>query len=101
MLDFINADSLGQSASQAKNLGVDSVIMHRKSSPGEDIDVSENWQQIKGNTNLPIFIKGHITPEILKTEVLPLKPDGIIIGDAIIKSDNPEKQAAAIKELLV
>lgn len=100
MLDFINADSIGLSAHEAKTLGVHSILVHRESAPGEALEIASNWQEIKENTDLPIFIKGRITKEIIQEEILPLKPDGIIVGSAIIDAGDPARAAQEIKALL-
>lgn len=77
MLDLIDASSLGQSALEAKNLGVDALLFHRTA---EDQPSSfDQWDMIQGNTRLPIFIAAHVTRENLH-DILQLKPGGIIMS---------------------
>jgi 3-hexulose-6-phosphate synthase len=56
MLDLLDASSLGQSALEAKSLGIDAIIFHRPHTEDAQITLSERWDMVKGNTNLPIFI---------------------------------------------
>lgn len=100
VLDFINATSLGQSAIEAKTLGAEAVLIHRENTANEETDVLESdWQQIRDNTDLPIFVQGKISVENLST-ILPLKPNVIIIGDGITKAKHPAQEAKNIKEIL-
>lgn len=91
-LDLLDAPSLGQSAMDAKTLGINLLIVHRTLNPEESIDIGSEWQNVRDNTNLPIFITGKIDGATFK-HILDLKPQGVMIGSAITKSDNPAKAA--------
>lgn len=99
ILDFINSHSLGQSAIEAKTLGADAVLFHRSFLPEENKEFFSQWQEVKANTNLPIFIKGRISKKILQ-ELLPLKPHGFIIGSSITFSSNPRQEAREFHNLI-
>ncbi|MFA6527793.1 MAG: orotidine 5'-phosphate decarboxylase / HUMPS family protein [Candidatus Babeliales bacterium] len=91
-LDLVDAPSMGQSALDAKMLGVNSIIAHRGQSQEEISYLENNWLSIAENTNLPLFISGKIDENSLQ-QVIDLKPFGIIIGSAIIKANNPVDKA--------
>jgi 3-keto-L-gulonate-6-phosphate decarboxylase len=99
VLDCLNASSLGKSAAQSKTMGVHSLLFHRNIFAKEGEDATDNFQEIRDNTDLPIFVKGRISAEILKT-ILPLKPAGIVIGSAITRGSNPVEEAEKIKKLI-
>lgn len=91
-LDMLDTTSLGQSAMDAKTLGLNLLIVHRTLTAEESIDISSEWHNVKDNTDLPIFITGKIDEETFR-HVIELKPHGVMIGSAITKSDNPAKAA--------
>ena len=92
MLDLLDSNAAGQSAMEAQTMGVDALLVHRPYQEKESTLFIEKWEMIRGNTDLPIFIAGAINRSNIE-EILPLNPDGIIIGSAIIKSDNPQTEA--------
>jgi 3-hexulose-6-phosphate synthase len=98
-LDLMDAYSMGQSAMDAEKLGVDCIIFHRSHDVDPEVTL-EQWDTTKGNTSLPIFISGKITKENVE-RILKLKPNGIVIGSAITKAENPEKEAEYFKSLLL
>ena len=98
-LDFVDSPSLGQSAMDTDLLDVDRIIFH---GPYELYNLEfllEEWESISGNTKTPIFIAGGINKENIN-KILSLKPAGIIIGEAITKSQNPAKAAEFFKNLI-
>lgn len=97
MLDLTNATSPGQAALDAKSLGVDALLVLLSSSPDMSMTVAEQWDMVKGNTELPVFITAGITRENIH-EILALKPAGVVIGSSIVSADNPREQAAAFYE---
>lgn len=100
VLDFINATTLGQSALEAKTLGAGAILIHRENTLDEQADnLESDWQQVRDNTDLPIFIQGKISPHNIKS-ILPLRPQVVIIGDAITRSKNPGQEAESIKKML-
>ena len=99
MLDLLDAHSIGQSALDAKTLGVNSIIMHRTRTPDAAIEIDSEWQHVRENTQLPVFITGKIDESNIQ-QLIALKPQGIMIGAAITKADNPAKQAQFFKSLL-
>ena len=98
-LDLLDAYSKGQSAMDAKQLGVDILIFQRLFDDGAIPSFQEEWDNIIGNTDLPILIGGNINRSNIK-KIIDLKPYGIIIGSAIINAENPAEEAQFFKELL-
>lgn len=101
VIDFINASSLGQSAMEAKTLGASAILLHRENTLDEQASNLENdWQQVRDNTDLPIFIQGKINAQSILS-ITPLRPQIIIVGDAITRSKNPTIEAETIKKMLI
>lgn len=92
MLDLLDASSLGQSALEAKSLGVDSLLFHKPYEQNDILIFLEKWEMVRGNTTLPIFVSGRITKDIID-KIKQIKPDGIIIGKQITDASNPEAEA--------
>ncbi|MBM3886690.1 hypothetical protein FJ364_02055 [Candidatus Dependentiae bacterium] len=100
VVDFINASSLGQSAIEAQTLGAAAVLLHRGNSLDEQAQNLENdWQQVRDNTNLPIFLQGKINADSLPT-IIQLRPQVVIIGDAITRSKHPAHEAEHLKKII-
>jgi len=98
-LDLLDACSVGQSALEAKGLNVDLIICHRPHEPNRLIEALTDWQDIRENTILPIFIAGGITRENI-SKVLENKPQGIVLGSCIVNAANPGQEAAYFKSLV-
>lgn len=88
MLDLIDASSLGQSALEAQSLGADALLFHRPSDETQVLSL-EQWDIVKGNTRLPVFISATITRDTIAA-ILPLKPGGIIVSKSTEKDLSPE-----------
>lgn len=92
MLDLVDASSIGQSAMDAKNLGVDALLFHQAYDEKDALILLDKWEMARGNTTLPIFVSAKITRTSIFT-ILNIKPDGIIIGKSIIDADDPAQEA--------
>lgn len=92
MLDLLDASSLGQSALEAKGLGVDALLFHTPHDEETSLMFLDKWDIVRGNTPLPIFISGKITRDIID-KFISIKPDGIIVGKSIIDAANPAEEA--------
>lgn len=92
MLDLLDSNSAGQSAMEAKQMGIEALLVHCPYDEKESMGFLEKWEMIRGNTELPIFLAGKITRDNFKS-VVALQPNGIIIGSAIIKANDPVKEA--------
>jgi 3-hexulose-6-phosphate synthase len=99
MLDLMDASSLGQSALDAKSLGVDALLFHKPSDEDTQMMFLDMWDMLKGNTPLPIFVSGPITRETIK-DVLHLQPYGIVVGKAITDAANPREEAEYFYKLV-
>jgi len=97
MLDLIDASTLGQSALEAKNLGVDALLFHQPYDEKESLTFLDKWDMIKGNTNLPIFVSAKFTPETI-AQIIAINPAGIVLGKTITDADNPAEQAKLFHE---
>jgi 3-hexulose-6-phosphate synthase len=97
MLDLLDAESIGQSALEAENLGADALLFHESH---EDATVTflDKWEMIQGNTQLPIFISNHIKRETIE-RIISVKPHGLIIGRSITAAANPAQEAEFFKAI--
>ncbi len=93
-LDLLDAKSPGQIVVEAKSLGIDAILFHQPSEKYNTLSISfaEQWEMVKGNTELPIFISSAVTRESIDF-ILTLNPDGLIVGSAITESDDPVVEA--------
>ena len=98
-LDLVDAYSMGQSAMDAKALDIDLIVFHQPHDEGQLIDILDEWETVEGNTKLPIFVAGGINKTNIEA-ILQLKPKGIIIGSAIVKAEDPAKEAEFFKNLI-
>ena len=93
MLDLIDSKEYGQSSLEAKNLGVDALLLHEPYIiTQQPLAFLDQWDQIRSNTDLPIYISAHINRENID-DIIKVKPEGIIVGRAITESDDPRSQA--------
>ena len=98
MMDMIDSCEFGQSALEAKNLGVDALLMHQPYDVEEPLVFLDKWEMIRGNTNLPIFISTRIGRDNIE-DILKVNPDGIILGRTITDAENPKEEAQFFYEL--
>ncbi len=99
-LDLLDAQSIGQSAHDAKIMGVDLLIMNRfPHKLDEALEIESEWHSARENTNLPIFITGKIDKSNIQ-QIIDLKPQGIMVGSAITRASSPKQEAYYIKSLL-
>jgi 3-hexulose-6-phosphate synthase len=92
MLDILDANSPAQAALDSKTFGVDAIMFHQPFDKGESLVFLEEWNMVRGNTTLPIFISAKIGRETID-QIIALKPDGIVIGRAITESEDPAAEA--------
>ncbi|MFA6066109.1 MAG: orotidine 5'-phosphate decarboxylase / HUMPS family protein [Candidatus Babeliaceae bacterium] len=100
MLDLLDTSSLGQSALEAKSLGVDALLFHKPSDDDAQLTFLDRWDMVRENTQLPIFISAPITRENIH-ELIAINPTGIIISKAITNADNPQEEARYFHKLIV
>lgn len=99
MLDLIDANSPGQSALEAASLGVDALLFHKPADDeGGNLSFLDNWDMVRSNTTLPIFIAAPLSSESAVT-LCSLKPDGIVIDTSMVAGGNPQKSLADIRAL--
>lgn len=99
-LDLLDAHSAGQAARDAKTIGADLIVINRiPHLPGEEqTEVEAEWQGVRENTELPIFITGKIDKTNIQ-QFINLKPQGIIVGSAITNASSPSQEAHYFKSL--
>lgn len=99
MLDLVDSAALGQSALEAKNLGVDALLFHQAFDEKESLLFHDKWEMVRGNTQLPVFISAKITRDTINY-FMSLKSDGLIIGKSITDAASPTEEALYFKELV-
>lgn len=99
MLDLIDASSLGQSALEAQSLGVDAILFHRAADETSKEISLEQWDMVKGNTKLPIFISTLINQTTIDS-ISRLQPDGIIISKNSTNIDAPLEEIQHIHTVI-
>lgn len=99
MLDLIDARSRGQSALDAKSYGADAILFHQPHDDYDEFSLIEEWDMVKGNADLPIYISGKINRENIQN-ILHLGPNGIIIGKAISQAQDPVTEAQFFRTLI-
>ncbi len=92
MMDLLDAQSAGQSALEAKNLSVDALLFHQSYEEKDSLAFIEQWEMVRGNTQIPIFVSVHGGRETIN-DIIELKPDGIVIGTSITQAPDPRKEA--------
>ena len=97
ILDLLDTNSIGQSAMDAKAFGIDGLVIHNTQDESDSMQLVEKWEMVRGNTQLPIFIGGKLNRDFLPI-IHSLKPDGIIVGSAILKAADPQAEAAFFYE---
>lgn len=98
MMNLLDAASVGQSAMEAENLGIDALIFHQSYDEEDPLAFMDKWDMVRGNTKLPIFLSTNITRENIK-ELISYQPDGIILGQTIIDAKKPQLEAQFFYEL--
>lgn len=99
LVDLMDASSLGQAALDAKGLGADALLFHKPADEDAQMTFLDRWDMLRGNTQLPIFVSGHITRENV-TEFVHLAPYVLVIGKAITDAENPRAEAEYFYNLI-
>lgn len=92
VLDLLDAPSIGQSALDAQNLGVDALLFHPPHDESNGKIFLDQWDIVSGNTRLPLFVSAKINRDNIH-EVIKIKPAALIIGTSIVTAANPAKEA--------
>lgn len=100
MLDLIDSSSPGQSALEASGLGIDALLFHK---PVDDEDnpstLIDQWEMVRGNTHLPIFVSAPITHETA-VPLIQLKPEGLVLGKTVTEAPQPLEELQAFIALI-
>jgi len=92
MLDMVDSEAPGQSALEAKNLGVDAILFHQAYDESETASFLDNLDMVQGNTDLPIFISAKINRSNIE-KIIDTKPRGIVVGKSITEAEDPIEEA--------
>jgi 3-keto-L-gulonate-6-phosphate decarboxylase len=98
-LDLLTTPFSGQVALEAASLGVDALLFTYFSKQN-DKDLTEQWQMVQGNTNLPIFFSGIIDRSLIIL-LQEIRPFALILGKVITEHDTPELELQFFKESLL
>jgi 3-hexulose-6-phosphate synthase len=99
IFDLFDAQASGQSAADARALGVHAIMLHRTPAVDEMVEAENEWRNVRDNTTLPLFVTGKIDLSNIN-HLLALKPQTVMIGSAISKANDPAKTAAQFRELI-
>lgn len=99
MLDLIDAHSPGQLALEAKSLGIDAILFHKSSTEDTQTNFAEQWELVKGNTQVPIFITANINKDNF-AEFLSIGAAGVVLGKVITNSNNPEEEITYFSNII-
>jgi len=98
-VDLLDAHSVGQAAMDATTLGADMLVLHHAPHMEETNDIDSVWHNVRDNTNLPIFITGKVDSSNF-TQVVSLKPQGIMLGSPILRAESPSLAAESFRTLI-
>lgn len=99
MLDLLDASSLGQSALEAKSMGVDALLFHKPTDEDAQLTFQDRWEMVRGNTQLPVYIAAQITRDNA-SELIAFNPEALVIGKAITHAEDPALEAAYFRKLI-
>jgi 3-hexulose-6-phosphate synthase len=99
VLDLIDPDTMGQGALDAKSLEVDHILFHYPHEVGGTFEYLDQWEIVRGNTDLPIFISGRIEKDHIQ-DIIKLRPQGIVVGHAITRAKDPEAKARSFRKII-
>ncbi len=92
-LDLLDTGSMGQAALNAKQLGVNALLYHNVYAHQDEASfATEEWDDLRGNTKLPIYITSNINRNNIDF-IISLNPDVIVIGKNITMAANPVEEA--------
>jgi len=98
LIDLLDAASPAQTALEAKNLGADALLFHQPYNEETALLFLDQWQMVKSNASLPLFISAHIDRETI-APIVGLNPHAIVIGRSIVQAEEPAKEAAFYYEI--
>jgi len=98
-LDLLDAPSLGQSAMDAKALGVDLLILHHAPHMEERSEIDSVWHNVRDNTNIAVFVTGKIDASNFQ-QVAALKPQGIMVGSPVTRAESPTIAAQSFRAMM-
>ena len=92
-VDLLDANSIGQAAMDAQRLGADALLYHNIYDNHDEAQFAmEEWDDLRGNTNLPIYITSNIDRNNIHF-IISLAPDVISIGKTIVQSADPVQES--------
>ncbi len=100
MLDLLGAaNTVGQSALEAKGLGIDAILFHDIGQQTDTTAILDTWELVKSNSALPLFFAGPVTRTTVP-DIIALKPDGIVLSSSLFEGPAGEQEVCAIATMI-
>lgn len=98
ILEIFDTTFMNQAILEAKQLGIDVILLHYFQDKNNPQALSEQWDFIKDNINLPMLLETNFTQEII--DILPvLRPYGIVISENFLKTKQALDDLKYIQQL--
>ncbi len=98
-LDLSACSSPEQGVFDAKMLDVDSIIYKNPLQKDSADSSFERWENVQGNTSLPIYISGYLALDSLQ-RIIEMAPQGIIVSNLVMNAPDAAQIAEKIKKSL-
>lgn len=97
VLDLLDAGSLGQAARDAKELGVDILLLRRPDDFDNGAHSVDHWHKVSNNSLLPVYFAGGIRDTTIDG-LLELGPAGIVVSKGVTHAKNPLQAAKYFRD---
>jgi 3-hexulose-6-phosphate synthase len=97
MYDLFGVEDLEKSAARAKALGMDYLCFHKSTDAAGISGFLEDFKKFTTIAGLPMAVAGKINDDNIG-DLLPLKPETLIIGSAITGASDPAAAARHFQE---
>ncbi|MBM3894312.1 hypothetical protein FJ366_01830 [Candidatus Dependentiae bacterium] len=98
-LDLSACTSPEQGVFDAKMLDVDSIIYKNPLVKDAADSPSERWENVQGNTSLPIYVSGNLTFDSL-SRIKNMNPAGVIVSNLVLNATDARETVKKIKNEL-
>ena len=65
MLDLVDANSLGQSALEAKNMGIDALMFHQAYDEKDALILLDKWEMVRETPHCPFLLRQKLRDQLL------------------------------------
>jgi 3-hexulose-6-phosphate synthase len=97
MYDLFGVEDLARSAARARALGMDYLCFHKSTDAAGVGGFLEDFRKFSALAGLPMAVAGKINDDTIG-DLLPLKPETLIIGGAITGAPDPAAAARHFRE---